>query len=66
VSKLDAFSDDSHPAFVAAAKKIDSDYERRRALNALLQRDRLAPTTVQGAARCRQHDQLGLRVGRAA
>ena len=47
VSKLDAFSDDSHPAFVAAAKKIDSDYERRRALNALLQRDRLAPTTVQ-------------------
>ena len=47
VSKLDAFSADSHPAFVAAAKKIDSDYERRRALNALLQRDRLAPTTVQ-------------------
>jgi beta-lactamase regulating signal transducer with metallopeptidase domain len=47
VSKLDAFSDDSHAAFVAAAKKIDSDYERRRALTALLQRDRLAPTTVQ-------------------
>ena len=47
VSKLDAFSDDSHPAFVAAAKKINSDYERRRALTALLQRDRLAPSTVQ-------------------
>ena len=47
LSKLDAFSDDSHAAFIAAAKKIDSDYERRRALNALLQRDRLAPTTVQ-------------------
>jgi len=47
VSKLDAFGDDSHPAFVAAAKKIDSDYERRRALTALLQRDRLAPSTVQ-------------------
>jgi hypothetical protein len=46
LSKLDAFSDDSHAAFVTAAKKIDSDYERRRALNALLQRDRLAPTTV--------------------
>ncbi|HEX5073653.1 MAG TPA: M56 family metallopeptidase [Gemmatimonadaceae bacterium] len=47
VSKLDAFGDDSHAAFVAAAKKIDSDYERRRALDALLQRDRLAPATVQ-------------------
>jgi len=47
VSKLDAFGDDSHAAFVAAAKKIDSDYERRRALTALLQRDRLATTTVQ-------------------
>jgi len=47
VSKLDAFGDDSHTAFVAAAKKIGSDYERRRALNALLQRDRLAPATVQ-------------------
>ena len=46
LSKLDAFGDDSHPAFVAAAKKIGSDYERRRALNALLQRDRLAPATV--------------------
>ena len=46
LSKLDAFSDDSHTAFVAAAKKIGSDYERRRALNALLQRDRLAPATV--------------------
>jgi beta-lactamase regulating signal transducer with metallopeptidase domain len=46
LSKLDAFSDDSHAAFVTAAKKIGSDYERRRALNALLQRDRLAPTTV--------------------
>ena len=47
LSKLDAFGDDSHTAFVAAAKKIGSDYERRRALNALLQRDRLAPATVQ-------------------
>jgi len=47
LSKLDAFGDDSHTAFVAAAKKIGSDYERRRALNALLQRDRLATTTVQ-------------------
>jgi beta-lactamase regulating signal transducer with metallopeptidase domain len=46
LSKLDAFGDDSHPAFVAAAKKIKSDYERRRALTALLQRDRLAPATV--------------------
>ena len=46
LSKLDAFGDDSHAAFVSAAKKIDSDYERRRALNALLQRDRLAPATV--------------------
>ncbi len=47
LSKLDAFSDDSHTAFVVAAKKIGSDYERRRALNALLQRDRLAPATVE-------------------
>lgn len=47
LAKLDAFGDDSHTAFVAAAKKIGSDYERRRALNALLQRDRLAPATVQ-------------------
>lgn len=47
VAKLDAFGDDSHPAFVSAAKKIDSDYERRRALNALLQKERLAPATVQ-------------------
>lgn len=47
LSKLDAFSDDSHTAFVSAAKKVDSDYERRRALNALLQRDRLAPATVE-------------------
>ena len=47
LSKLEAFGDDSHTAFVAAAKKINSDYERRRALNALLQRDRLAPQTVQ-------------------
>jgi beta-lactamase regulating signal transducer with metallopeptidase domain len=47
VSKLDAFNDDSHPAFVTAAKKIGSDYERRRVLNALLQRERLAPATVQ-------------------
>ncbi|HUQ81987.1 MAG TPA: M56 family metallopeptidase, partial [Gemmatimonadaceae bacterium] len=31
VSKLDAFSDDSHTAFVSAIKKIDSDYEARRA-----------------------------------
>ena len=46
LSKLDAFGDDSHTAFVTAAKKIQSDYERRRALNALLQRDRLAPATV--------------------
>ena len=46
LSKLDAFSDESHSAFVTAAKKINSDYERRRALNALLNRDRLAPTTV--------------------
>lgn len=47
VAKLDAFSDESHPAFVSAAAKIDSDYERRRALNALLRRDRLATGTVQ-------------------
>jgi beta-lactamase regulating signal transducer with metallopeptidase domain len=47
LSKLDAFSDDSHPAFVRAAAKINSDYERRRALNALLNRDRLQPATVQ-------------------
>lgn len=47
VSKLDAFGDDSHAAFVGAVKKIDSDYECRRALNALLKRDRLAPATVE-------------------
>jgi beta-lactamase regulating signal transducer with metallopeptidase domain len=47
LSKLDAFGDDSHTAFVSAAKRIGSDYERRRALNALLTRDRLAPATVQ-------------------
>jgi beta-lactamase regulating signal transducer with metallopeptidase domain len=47
LSKLDAFGDDSHAAFVTAAKKIGSDYERRRALNALLNRDRLAAPTVE-------------------
>jgi hypothetical protein len=47
VSKLDAFGDDSHQAFVTAVKSIDSDYEGRRALNALLTRDRLAPATVE-------------------
>jgi len=47
LSKLDAFSDDSHASFVTAAKKIGSDYERRRALNALLSRDRLAAPTVE-------------------
>ena len=47
LSKVDAFGDDSHTAFVTAAKKINSDYERRRALNALLRRDQLGPATVQ-------------------
>jgi len=47
LAKLDAFSDDSHGAFVSAVKSIDSDYEGRRALTALLRRDRLAPATVE-------------------
>ena len=47
VSKLDAFSDASHPAFVSAVKTIESDYEQRRALNALLKRERLSPATVE-------------------
>ena len=46
-SKLDAFGDDSHMAFVSASRTIGSDYERRRTLNALLRRDQLAPSTVQ-------------------
>src|SRR5688500_5005868 len=48
LSKLDAFGDDSHKAFVSASKTIESDYEQRRALNALLRRDALAPATVEG------------------
>jgi beta-lactamase regulating signal transducer with metallopeptidase domain len=47
VSKLGAFSDDSHSAFVGAVKTIASDYERRRTLNALLEREKLAPATVE-------------------
>jgi beta-lactamase regulating signal transducer with metallopeptidase domain len=47
LAKLDAFSDDSHAAFVSAVKSIDSDYEGRRALTALLRRDQLAPATVE-------------------
>jgi hypothetical protein len=58
LAKLDAFGDDSHTAFVAAVKKIDSDYEARRALNALLQREKLAPATGAGAARRVDHDRL--------